>query len=209
MFWKASKQYRELQRKRSGRVYRGQERHQVVVMWVFFLLNLSYSYDIYLYSYWIWVIRMIFIFVLIEFELFVYLSLFLLNLSYSYDIYLCFYWIWVICMIFIFVYLANILKRKMNFCCKDVPLIHSGLIRALFWMPRLIWVFARHTGHFVGLVMRFLMCLFAQWRNEAVIEIQKLLCCSHFVFDLLHIDGVSRVHKYTLGLNDCIIHFIY
>ena len=45
-------------------------------------------------------------------------------------------------------------------------------------MPRLIWVFAQHTGHFVGFVMQQLILIFKFWIEYHVFMRYLFLVCN-------------------------------
>ena len=68
------------------------------------------------------------------------------------------------------------------------------------WMPRLIWVFAGHTCHFVGFVMRWLSLLFLYSLNmqEPILVIHIWKCAfwaytySKYPDQFVHLRGLIR-----------------
>ena len=54
--------------------------------------------------------------------------------------------------------------------------VHSEDSNQTGWMPRLIWVFAGHTCHFVGFVMKRLR--YSCWKTMHWISLMLLLMCS-------------------------------
>ena len=70
-------------------------------------------------------------------------------------------------------------------------------------MPRLVWVFAGRTCHFVGFVMRWLTCTLLWWLQK-----QQRITCIQFIKTVGEKDGMWGFAKHLVSLVSLIIKLI-